>query len=219
MHSSSQGWRWGLFLTVMAVGDVQGAQDCAAIVSPLKRLECFDLIAGTPIHPAPAPASAPSRVLPIIELVQRNEAKRAAEEQRFLLSVFPAPDNPFQQSLVISAPALNASAPGPHLAISCEANITRLQLVLDEPASTNRIAIRVFKDDRPISATYQWQVLDDAGLVLDAGRGLQAIALVRNMGEGQRLQLQSDYPRLNGLEFAADGLSELIQQERQACRW
>ena len=36
---------------------------------------------------------------------------------------------------------------------------------------------------------------------------------------GQRLRVESDYPRLHGLIFDAEGLGELIEQERQACSW
>ena len=220
MRNGWRGWKWGLCLTAMAVMDAQAAtQDCPSIVSPLKRLECFDLAAGTPIHHAPAAPRAVGRVLPIVDLVQRNEARRPPEDQRFLLSSFPEPDNDQQQRLVISAPALGALPPRPYLAISCESNISRLQLVLDKPAKPNRIRIQMFKDERPVSEAYQWQVLDDAGLVVDAGRGLQAISLLRNMGGGQRLRLESDYPRLHGLVFDAEGLGELIKQERQVCRW
>lgn len=220
MHSGWRGWKWGLCLTVMAVVEAQAAaQDCPAIVSPLKRLECFDLAAGTPIHRPPAPPRDVGRVLPIVDLVQRNEARRPPEDQRFRLSSFPEADNDQQQRMVISAPALGALPPRPYLAISCESKISRLQLVLDEPARPNKIRIQLFKDERPVSEAYQWQVLDDAGLVVDAGRGLQAISLLRNMGGGQRLRLESDYPRLHGLVFDAEGLGELIEQERQVCRW
>lgn len=216
-------WRCfgGLCVALLAaqVQAIPAAQDCPAIVSPLKRLECFDLAAGTPIHHPPASPKALGRVLPIVDLVQRNEARRTAEDQRFLLSSFPEPNNVQPPRLVISAPALGALPPRPYLAISCESRISRLQLVLDEPAKPNRIRIQLFKDERPIFAAYQWQVLDDAGLVVDAGRGLQAISLLRNMGGGQRLRVESDYPRLHGLVFDAEGLGELIEQERQACRW
>lgn len=220
MQSGWRGWKWGLCLSVMALLEAQAAtQDCPAIVSPLKRLECFDLAAGTPIHHPPASPRDVGRVLPIVDLVQRNEAKRPPEDQRFLLSSFPEPDNDQQQRLVISAPALGALPPRPLLAISCESKISRLQLVLDEPARPNKVRIQLFKDDRPISDAYQWQVLDDSGLVVDAGRGLQAISLLRHMGGGQRLRLESDYPPLHGLLFDAEGLGELIEQERQVCRW
>ena len=135
MRDGWREWRWGLCLAVLAQMDVQAAtQDCPSIVSPLKRLECFDLAAGTPIHQAPAPTRAVGQVLPIVDLVQRTEAKRPPEDQRFLLSSFPEPDNDQQHRLVISAPALGALPPRPYLAISCESKITRLQLVLDEPA-------------------------------------------------------------------------------------
>lgn len=220
MHNGRRGWIWAACLTAVAVTNASAAaKDCPAIVSPLKRLECFDLAADTPIHHAPVAPRAISRVLPIVDLVQRNEAKRSPEDQRFLLSSFPEPDNEQQQRLVISAPALGALPPWPYLAISCESGISRLQLVLDEPAKPNKIRIQLFKDERPVSEAYQWQVLDDAGLVVDAGRGLQAISLLRNMGGGQRLRLESDYFRLHGLVFDAEGLGELIEQERQACRW
>ncbi|WP_339532954.1 type VI secretion system-associated protein VasI [Pseudomonas mucidolens] len=218
------GWQrlsWRLCLTMaVAVGAqaTSAAQDCPAIVSPLKRLECFDLAAGTPLHPPPVPRAL-GRVLPIVDLVQRNELKRRPEDPRFVLSLFPEPDNHQQQRVVISAPALGALPPRPYLAISCESNISRLQLVLDEPARPNKVRIQLFKDGRPVSEAYQWQVLDDAGLVVDAGRGLQAISLLRNMSGGQRLRLESDYPRLHGLVFDAQGLGELIEQERQVCRW
>ena len=220
MRNGWRGWKWALCLTVVAVIEAQAAtQDCPAIVSPLKRLECFDLAAGTPIHQPPALPRTLGRVLPIVDLVQRNEAKRPPEDQRFLLSSFPEPDNDQQHRLVISAPALGALPPRPYLAISCESRISRLQLVLDEPAKPNKIRIQLFNDKQPVSAAYQWQVLDDAGLVVDAGRGRQAIALLRNMGGGHRLRLESDYPRLDGLVFDAEGLGELIEQERQVCRW
>jgi type VI secretion system protein VasI len=223
MRNGWQHWYWLAALCVsLGATQVQAAPvttNCPAITSPLKRLECFDLAAGTPIHHPPVPPQVLGQVLPIVDLVQRNEAKRSPEDQRFLLSSFPEPDNDQHHRLVISAPALGALPPRPYLAISCESGISRLQLVLDEPAKPNKIRIQLFKDERPVSEAYQWQVLDDAGLVVDAGRGLQAISLLRNMGGGQRLRLESDYPRLHGLVFDAEGLGELIEQERQACRW
>jgi type VI secretion system protein VasI len=216
-------WRvWLGSLCVLGTTQAYAApvvQDCPEIVSSLKRLECFDRAAGTPIHDLQAQPRFMGQVLPIVDLVQRNELKRQPETYGFLLSVFPEPEDDLQQRLVISAPALGALPPRPYLAISCESKISRLQLVLDEPAKPNKIRIKLFNDDRAVSPAYAWQVLDDAGLVVDAGRGLQAIALLRQMGGGQRLRLESDYPRLNGLVFDAQGLGELIDQERQVCRW
>ena len=121
MHNGWRGWKGGLCLTAMVVMEAQSAtQECPSIVSPLKRLECFDLAAGTPVHHAPAAPRALGRVLPIVDLVQRNETKRPPEDQRFLLSSFPEPDNDQQHRLVISAPALGALPPRPYLAGDAE---------------------------------------------------------------------------------------------------
>ena len=93
-----------------------------------------------------------------------------------------------------------------------------MQLLMAEPVVPNRIRLRLFKDDLPLAAAREWRVLD-SGQVIDAGRGLPAIDLLRGMGGGQRLRLESDYPPLDGLMFDADGLGVLIEQERQLCRW
>ncbi|MNJ13897.1 hypothetical protein D3C77_81090 [compost metagenome] len=193
--------------------------DCTPIVSPLKRLACFDEAAGTLPQPAVAPQTRVGLIPAVVDLVQRNENRRAPDDFRFLASVWPEPEDDRQQRMIISAPALGVSPPRPYLAISCESNISRVQLVLDEPPRPNRISVQLFKDEQPVAAAYQWQVLDDAGLVVDAGRGLQAIALLRRMGSGQRLSVKSDYPPLDGLVFDAHGLGELIEQERTLCRW
>ncbi|WP_256578036.1 type VI secretion system-associated protein VasI [Pseudomonas sp. Irchel s3h17] len=219
MRNRWRGWIWGVCLGSIQAQASPAAQDCSAIASSLKRLECFDLAAGTPVH-SPAVQSRPfvERIPSVVDLVQRNEAKRQPEDYRFLMSTFPEPEDDRQPRMVISAPALGALPPRPYLAISCESKISRLQLVLDEPPVPNKIRVQLFKDQRPISEAYPWRVLD-SGLVLDAGRGLPAIALLRHMGGGQRLRLESDYPALDGLVFDADGLGELIEQERQVCRW
>ena len=107
----------------------------------------------------------------------------------------------------------------PVLAISCESKITRLQLVLDEPSKRNKLQIQLFADDKPVSNA-TWQVMDEAGLVVEFSRGLPTIALLRQIMGSQRLELKSTQdPALNGLVFDAQGLDALIAQERQACRW
>ncbi|MEG0860169.1 MAG: type VI secretion system-associated protein VasI [Pseudomonas sp.] len=212
----------GLYVYAMLHGSAMAApEDCTTIISPLKRLACFDEAAGTPPGPLVAATAQPDvGLLPaIVNLVQRNEARRRGDDFRFLMSSWPEPENPGEQQMVISAPALGVAPPRPYLAISCESKISRLQLVLDEPPGPNRVRLQLFKDDQPLSAAYQWQVMGDAGLVVDAGRGLQAISLIRQMGAGQRLSLASDYPALDGLVFDAEGLGALIEQERQLCRW
>lgn len=221
----SSGLAWALGACLFVMGGQQAlampaARDCTTVVSSLKRLECFDQAAGTPIRTmAPQPIAYVGRMLPIVDLVQRNEAKRSSGDFRFLISHWPEPDNERAQRVVISAPALGAFAPRPTLAISCESSITRLQLVLDEPVKRNKLHIQLLADDKPLS-TATWQVMDEAGLVVEFSRGLPTIALLRQIMGSQRLELKSTQdPALNGLVFDAQGLDALIAQERQACRW
>lgn len=197
---------------------VPPAKDCTAIVSALERLACFDQAAGTPARVPVVPVRAVVVRPEIVELVEANEAAREAENHRFMALVRPEPSGEGQQ-MVISAPALGAAAPRPLLAISCQSKITRLQLVVAEPLVPNRLRLRIFKDDRPVGAPRDWRVLD-TGQVIDAGRGLPAIELLRELGGAQRLRLESvDYPPLDGLVFDAQGLDALIKQERELCRW
>ncbi|WP_278939485.1 type VI secretion system-associated protein VasI [Pseudomonas helleri] len=221
----SSGLAWALGACLLVMGGQQAlampaARDCTTVVSSLKRLECFDQAAGTPIRTmAPQPVAYVGRMLPIVDLVQRNEAKRSPGDFRFLISHWPEPDNERAQRVVISAPALGAFAPRPTLAISCESSITRLQLVLDEPVKRNKLHIQLLADDKPLS-TATWQVMDEAGLVVEFSRGLPTITLLRQIMGSQRLELKSTQdPALNGLVFDAQGLDALIAQERQACRW
>lgn len=195
------------------------ARDCTAILSSLERLACFDQAAGTPVR-VPAVSTRPfvERQPEIVHLVQANEAKRRPEDSRFLISSFPESGDARQQRVVVSAPALGTAAPAPYLVISCLSKISRMQLVLNEALAHNQVRLRLFMDGQPVSPPQPWRVLD-TGRVVDAGRGLPAIALLKGLNGGSRLQLESDHPALDGLVFDAEGLGELIELERQACRW
>ena len=201
--------------------------DCTKIRSSVERLACFDAVARTPAEP-PAPAatatSTPDMVQQgstasslITSLAQRNETQRKADDHRFLLSRSrdEAADT---LRIVISAPALGSEAPSPLMTISCLSGISRLQVIAAKPVPHNRIRMQLLMDGNPIADATTWQVLD-AGNIVDAGRGLVAIDTLKRMGSGGRLQTQSDYPPLDGLIFDATGLSDLIAQQREACRW
>lgn len=201
--------------------------DCRAIVSDLERLACFDRAAGTPPSPIPGdagPAAAPSaRPGPpppapqIADLVRQNEAGRAAGDFSFLISRV-EDALPGQTRVLISAPALDGAAESAFLAISCIANISRLQLLLPRPSERNQIRIRLYIDDRPLSAPRTWQAMEP-GNVIDAGRGLVAVDLLRQFSSGGRLRLESDDAAVHGLMFDATGLHGLIAQQREACHW
>ncbi|MBN3852234.1 type VI secretion system-associated protein TagO [Paraburkholderia sp. Ac-20340] len=209
---------------------------CTAIVSPMQRLACFDTVAGTPAGlarpsaTAAATASGTSVVTAasspeaiaqpaIADLVRRNESTRQKESYQFLMSRSPD-GGPDQSQIVISAPALGAgdSPQGPWLAISCKSGITRLQLLSPELLLDNRIRVSLAMDGRAISDATTWQVLE-SGNVVDSGRGLVAIELLRRIGNGARLKIESSNASLDGREFDATGLKNLIDQEREACHW
>lgn len=201
-------------------------RDCTAIVSALERLACFDERDGTPPLPNVSRErsddrdTAPRIVVPsIVDLVRDNEAARSdRDEARFLITETSDPmlDQP---QVVISAPALGVAEQRPYLAISCLSNITRLQLLVEQPIERNQIPVRLVLDERPITpAKVPWQVLE-VGSVVDAGRGLVAIDQLRRVSEGARLRLESDYIPFDGLVFDAAGLKGLVDRQREACHW
>lgn len=198
---------------------------CSQIVSAIERLACFDEQAGTPPAPsakqAPArPAAAESAVKTpdITVLVHANEAGRGAGHTATLLSR--SEDSvPGQYKLLISAPALDGAPTDAYLAISCLSNISRLQLLTAKPLSVNRVNLQLLLDGRPISPGRAWQVLED-GTVVDAGRGLVAIELLRHLiRPGQQLQTKSDHGPLDGLRFDASVLGAQMTEQREACHW
>lgn len=213
-------WVLGSMVGWAVQAQAKPTQDCTSVVSALERLACFDQAAGTParVPPGSPSRSTVERPAQVAGWVQANEAQRLAEDSRFLLSRWPVSGDPLQPQLLISAPALGAVGLRPYLIISCRSGISSLQLLTAEPVAPNRMRLRIYKDDRPLAAAREWRVLD-TGQVIDAGRGLPSIDLLRGMGGGQRLRLESDYPLLDGLVFDADGLGALIEKERQLCRW
>ncbi|WMD21231.1 type VI secretion system-associated protein TagO [Achromobacter seleniivolatilans] len=150
------------------------------------------------------------------DLVRQNESARQPQDTAFLLS-YTDDEQPGQQRVMISAPALGAGPPI-YLAISCLSNISRLQLLAEQPFPQHHINIRLYMDDRPLSAGKPWRVLDE-GNVADAGRGLVAIEHLRPFVAGTHLRVESDYAPLNGLTFDATGLQTLLARQREACHW
>lgn len=192
---------------------------CTRISSSLQRLACFDEVAGTPGFTDPregtiqSPQSHHSRIM---QLVLENEKSRPPESVEFILSETAEPDG--GQQIIITAPAQDAVEGKVYLAISCIYNITRLQIVSEKPVAASTINIKILLDDKAVSGKTTWQVLY-GGEVIDAGRGLPAIDLIRRLLGGQRLRVQTDYAPLQELTFDTSNLAEMIMQERTACHW
>lgn len=213
------------FIAVVAVAQTstpenrdQSLQACTRIPSSLERLACFDRVAGTPamIPGTSAGVGGNAQRSEIIKLVLANESRRQDKDSSFLINESPESDGGTQ--IVITAPALGATAPKPYLAISCILNISRLQIVTEKPVTQNVVNIQFLLDGRPVSGQTEWQVLY-SGQVVDAGRGLPAIDLIRRLSGGERLTVQSNYELLDGLVFDASNLPGLIARERVACHW
>ena len=194
------------------------ARDCTLIASNLERLACFDSAAGTPVVVAPVlpgPFTKPQGA-PVFSWVQANESVRQPDEMEFLMSL--TQPHAGGEHVIISAPALGTLAPHPYLAISCESNISRLQLLTAKPLRRGSVAVQLFVDAQAVSSRRQWRVMEEGRLV-EAGRGLPAVEIIKRLGAGKRIEIRSDHPDLHGLAFDGQGLQAMIDVERRACHW
>lgn len=212
-----------LFLTLIAPIAVHAGGDvadqlaaCARIGSGVPRLDCFDNLASrsTGVRPAPVGAGTVSNSL---LAVAANERGRAADDMGFRMTQ-PAGSVVDGSRVFISAPAKDATRPKPLLVIACIDRITRLQLVVHPPLALSQAQLSLSLDGRPLATNQSWQVLE-GGRVLDAGRGLPAIDVLRRVNAGGELRVQSDLPAIDGLRFDTTNLPDLLAVQRKACRW
>lgn len=194
------------------------ARDCTLIASNLERLACFDSAAGTPVVVAPVLPAPFTRAqgAPVFSWVQANERVRQPHGTQFLMSV--TEPHAGGEHVIISAPALGTLAPHPYLAISCESNISRLQLLTPQPLRRGSVAVQLFVDNQAVSSRRHWRVMEEGRLV-EAGRGLPAVEIIKRLGTGNRIEIKSDHPDLHGLAFDGQGLHAMIDVERRACHW
>ncbi|WPO98782.1 type VI secretion system-associated protein VasI [Pseudomonas sp. HR96] len=203
-------------LLIGARNSVAATRDCTAIVSGLERLACFDQVAGTAaLEP---PRKAPPRASEAFAWLVANERQRDPEQRGFVMSIDPEAPGSAQQRVLISAPAVEVFDDARYLVISCQADISRLQLLLERPLKRHAVSLQLLVDERAVAPPRHWRVLED-GRVIDAGRGLPAVELIRRLGQGSRISVRSDEPSLDGLQFDATGLAPMIEEERKACHW
>jgi type VI secretion system protein VasI len=218
------GMRWlgwiGLlivFSTARAAFAASDAHACARIASPSDRLACFDAI-----YPASAAVSVPMPTSPgpasdIVTSVHAEEATRPDGETGARL--YATTDEHGQPGLIIVTPASHLGSSPAYLVISCLSRISRLQLVLASPVAATQARVRMQLDAQWFPVASPWRVLSP-GTIVDAGRGLPAIDVLRRLGrEAQTIGISSDLPALDGATFPAQGLAALIAQQREMCRW
>jgi type VI secretion system protein VasI len=193
-----------------------GLLGCARVASGGERLACYDRLAASEVaRETASPEAGP--VTDTVLAVAANERARASADARFRMAQ--TPSSIVEGSRVLmSAPALGAERPKPLMTVACVDRITRLQLIVHPPVAPAQVQVALFLDGAPLGTAQQWQVLE-GGRVIDAGRGLPAIDLLRRVKGGGELRVQSDFSAIDGLRFDATGLTELIAAQRKACRW
>lgn len=185
---------------------LDNARECAALESRLDRLGCYD---GLFLAVEPSAANSDDPRPALWHAINAQEAGRNGDEMGFLVSESGG-------DVLMSAPALGSVPPRPQLVIACEKSITRFQLHLPTPLNEPRAALRLVAGGR--EQQQEWRVRD-GGYVVSGGRGLPAIATLRQLLDSDELVLGSELGVLDGLRFDLTGLRQHIQPLRDACRW
>lgn len=213
-----------LFLSHSALAqEVKGSPSgCANIPSSLERLACFDSYFKTSIHElnkikTPMPRGF-NHQPEILRLAHRVEKNRDPDNAGLLVQKMMDHEASGQERMILSAPAIGAYLPRPLLVISCINNITRFQVGFDKPLPNHSVQTTLSLDGMSIGGDYRWQVIE-SGKLVDAGRGIPSINLLKKISKYQRLKIQSDAPLLNELVFDISGLAQMLPEFRAACHW
>jgi len=214
-----------LFLLVsselLATEVVTNPSECTTIQSSLKRLTCFDTYFNTPIYLPENMASYTSQAdyqPEILKIARRIEKKRPPETASLLVQKTVDHEASGQKRIILSAPAIGSIPPKPLLIISCMNNITRLQIGFEQPLAEHHTAVTLTLDGRSIGGDYLWKIIE-TGKIVDAGRGIPSINILKIISKHQRLLIQSEAQRLNDLTFDISGLKRVLPEFRKACHW
>ncbi len=206
---------------LFASTNVNAPTECTQIKSSLNRLACFDSFFKTPIH-LPGERNTTSFRADyhpeILRIAQRIEAGRPSETAGLLMQRSIDHEASNQKRIILSAPAIGAYPPRPLLIISCINNITRLQIGFEKPLAENSAPVTLNLDAMSIGGDYLWRVIE-SGKIVDAGRGISSIKILKKISKYQRLMIQSDTYLLDGLTFDISGLNQALPELRKACHW
>ncbi|PMR69675.1 type VI secretion system-associated protein VasI [Halomonas heilongjiangensis] len=184
---------------------LESAHECAVLDSRLERLGCYDALfqAAEDVSAGGDPRSA------LWHAINAQEAARDGDDMGLLV-------RERSDGVLMSVPALGSVPPRPQLVIACEKSITRFQLHLPTAVNAPRARLRLVAAGR--EQQQEWRVRD-GGYVVSGGRGLPAIATLRQLLDADELVLGSDLGVLDGLRFELSELRRHIQPLRDACRW
>jgi type VI secretion system protein VasI len=198
--------------------DDKAVADCQVKTISIQRLNCYDTLLNTPIHPVKIPKLPKPRKITLIDQINIQEQQRTAEDGPLLLNSLIEHADSGQQQVLITTPALGAIGIRPILAISCQRNITQLQIVLPKPLTAKAINLKVLNDQGQQSLQASWRIRA-AGKIVATGRGMASIRSARELQRYTSIQLHSDQPMLDGLRFDLTGLNQQLPVLAAACHW
>ncbi|MFW5443455.1 MAG: type VI secretion system-associated protein VasI [Methylococcaceae bacterium] len=200
---------------------IKTPEQCTTIKSSLKRLTCFDHYFKTPIvieNKKQVSQVLRNRTSKIMQMAMRVEQQRTDEQTGFLSDEMLEHELAGQQRIILTTPAIGSSPPRPLLIISCINNITRLQIGLHQPINKGWIEISLGLNGGKQQTNSAWRMTGD-GQIVDAGRGIPSINLLKTMQGQNRVQIHSQDISLQGLTFDITGFTQQVKSLRLACHW
>lgn len=193
------------------------ATQCTQMHERLKRLRCFDETFATPlkqVHPVTA-----SEVPLAWQRAVASEQQHGADQPGFHLSMLDSSMPKEGIWLTQTANGENTGSdslpPAPILMLSCIDNISRVELILPKSVEPGRVEISMIGGEK---SRRRW-LNDDSGTVLQAGRGIPAIQLMKKLLGSSTIILRSSLPEADGLTFNSQHLEDSIQSLRRTCNW
>jgi type VI secretion system protein VasI len=199
---------WSGLLAAQALlrSDEQPEPNCQWLLSPLVRLACYERWASR--HwPQPEVGVSAYRLLnhAIPPLTSTTKPVGSASTSAFV------------QSTALGRITLSQHSHGATLRISCQQQITHLNIQLETPWPATTPGPELWLDQSPQPA--RWFIRQQ-GQVLESGRGLPAIAQLKNWLTAQQLRITMPQEQQGQeMRFTLRGLSEAIKPLRQECHW
>ncbi|WP_367299769.1 type VI secretion system-associated protein VasI [Hafnia alvei] len=197
--------------------DVQRAMEaCRNEPFPLPRLQCYDQAWHPKMQNVGVPLGNAKTDKPdeAWQLAMAQEHQRSSNDPTLLLRELN--NNSGEPILLMTTPSQEGGSVQAILAISCVENITRMQLVFNQPLGNGEspLTLRTSKND--IDTRWFWR---SSGYRLESSRGLSGIAEIQQLFGSATLTLIANKKALNGLTFQLNNLQTTLQPLRKACHW
>jgi type VI secretion system protein VasI len=199
---------WSGLLAAQALlrSDEQPEPNCQWLLSPLVRLACYERWASR--HWAQPEVGEPAYRL-LNDAVPPHITAAGP--------VGSASTSAFELTTAPSRITLSQHNNGATLRISCQQQITHLNIQLETPWPATTPSPELWLDQSPQPA--RWFIRQQ-GRVLESGRGLPAIAQLKNWLTAQQLRISTPQGQKGPeVQFTLRGLSEAIEPLRRECHW